>query len=152
MLRGSRSLRRSLEQLVRSSPAGPPLQGTELVALRAPEASLARLVPLRGHMAVWESLPSVLHGVLPRAGSGLVFLADDVGLRTIVLGDFSYESPDGVAQDLRGQAPLGKSGIHRITRCPSLLSALRRSICQPCRCSRAQRSPASASLSYCPET
>ncbi len=28
-----------------------------------------------------------------------------------------------------GPAPLGKSGVHRITRCPSLLSALRRSVC-----------------------
>ncbi len=31
-------------------------------------------------------------------------------------------------------SPLGKSGVHRITRCPSLLSALRRSVCQPCQC------------------
>ncbi len=28
-----------------------------------------------------------------------------------------------------GPAPLGKSGVHRNTRCPSLLSALRRSVC-----------------------
>ncbi len=31
-------------------------------------------------------------------------------------------------------SPLGKSSVHRITRCPSLLSALRRSVCQPCQC------------------
>ncbi len=37
--------------------------------------------------------------------------------------------------------------MHRITRCPSLLSTLWRSFCQPCQCSRAQRSPASVSLS-----
>ncbi len=39
------------------------------------------------------------------------------------------ERPDATFQDLWGQAPLGKSGLHRITRCPSLLSALRRSVC-----------------------
>ncbi len=33
--------------------------------------------------------------------------------------------------------------IHRITQCPSLLSALWRSSCQPCQSSRAHRSPAS---------
>ncbi len=32
-----------------------------------------------------------------------------------------------MAQGSWGPAPLGKSGVHRITRCPSLLSALRRS-------------------------
>ncbi len=48
---------------------------------------------------------------------------------------------------------LGKSGVHRITQCPSLLSALWRSFCQPCQSSRAQRCPASASLSsFRPET
>ncbi len=51
------------------------------------------------------------------------------GLRTVVsLGDF-WGSPDATFQDLWGQAPLGKSGFYRITRCPSLLSALRRSVC-----------------------
>ncbi len=44
------------------------------------------------------------------------------------IGDFQG-SPDATSQDLWGQAPLGKSGLHRITRCPSLLSALRRSVC-----------------------
>ncbi len=53
-LRGSLPLQGSLEQLERPSPAGPPLQGTELAALSTPEASLERLVPLvaafqRGH-------------------------------------------------------------------------------------------------------
>ncbi|KAL0148452.1 hypothetical protein M9458_056262, partial [Cirrhinus mrigala] len=40
--------------------------------------------------------------------------------------------------------------VHRILRCPSLLSALGRSACQPCWCSRAQRSPASPHLSLPP--
>ncbi len=57
------------------------------------------------------------------------------------------------AQDFWGPGPLGKSGVHPVTWCPSLLSALRRSVCQPCQCSRVRRSPASASLSlFCPET
>ncbi len=45
-LGGSPPLRGSLEQLDRPSPAGPPLQGTELAALNTPETSLERLVPL----------------------------------------------------------------------------------------------------------
>ncbi len=61
-LRGSPPLRGSLERL---SPAGPPLQGTELAALSTPEASLERLVPLVGHLAVWEPLPIMSHWVLP---------------------------------------------------------------------------------------
>ncbi len=40
------------------------------------------------------------------------------------IGGF-WGSPDATAQDWWGQAPLGKSGVHRITRCPSLLGALR---------------------------
>ncbi len=49
----------------------------------------------------------------------------------------------------RTYSPLGKSGVHSSARWPSLLSALRRSVCQPChiRCYRAQRSPASGHLS-----
>ncbi len=58
-------LRRSLEQLDRPSPAGPPLQDTELAALSTPETSLERLVPLVGHPAAWEPLPSVSHWDLP---------------------------------------------------------------------------------------
>ncbi len=42
-LGGSPPLRGSLEQLDRPSPAGPPLQGTELAALSTPETSLERL-------------------------------------------------------------------------------------------------------------
>ncbi len=57
-------LRGSLEQLDRPSLAGPPLQGTELAALSIPEASLEILVPLVGHLALWEPLPSVSHWVL----------------------------------------------------------------------------------------
>ncbi len=64
-LGGSPPLRGSLEQLGRPSPAGPPLQGTELAALSTPEASLKRLVPLVGHPAAWEPLPSVSHWDLP---------------------------------------------------------------------------------------
>ncbi len=62
VLGGSPPLRGSLEQLDRPSPAGPPLQGTELAALSAPEASLERLVPLVGHLAVWEPLQACLNG------------------------------------------------------------------------------------------
>ncbi len=64
-LGGSPLLRGSLEQLDRPSPAGPPLQGTELAALSTPEASLKRLVPLVSHLAVWEPLPSMSYWVLP---------------------------------------------------------------------------------------
>ncbi len=39
-LGGSPPLQGSLEQLDRPSPAGPPLQGTELAALSTPETSL----------------------------------------------------------------------------------------------------------------
>ncbi len=64
-LGGSPPLRGSLEQLDRLSPAGPPLQGTELAALSTPETSLERLVPLVGHPAAWELLPSMSHWDLP---------------------------------------------------------------------------------------
>ncbi len=64
-LGGSPPLRGSLEQLDRPSPAGPPLQGTELAALSTPETSLERLVPLVGHPVAWELLPSVSHWDLP---------------------------------------------------------------------------------------
>ncbi len=64
-LGGSPPLRGSLEQLDWPSPAGPPLQGTELAALSTPEASRKRLVPLVSHLAVWEPLPSVSYWVLP---------------------------------------------------------------------------------------
>ncbi|KAI2647659.1 Protein P [Labeo rohita] len=47
-------------------------------------------------------------------------------------------------------ALLGKGVVHRILRCPSLLGALGRLACQPCRCFRAQRSPASPHLSLPP--
>ncbi len=64
-LEGSPLFRGSLEQLDWPFPVGPPLQVTELAALSTPEASLERLVPLVGHLAVWEPLPSVSHWVLP---------------------------------------------------------------------------------------
>ncbi len=64
-LGGSLTLWGYLEQLHRPSPAIPPLQGTELAVLSTPEASLERLVPFLGHLAVWETLPSVSHWVLP---------------------------------------------------------------------------------------
>ncbi len=63
-LGGSPPLRGSLKQLDRPPPAGPLLQGTELAALSTTEASLERLVPLVGHLALWEPLPSVSHWVL----------------------------------------------------------------------------------------
>ncbi len=46
-------------------PCRPPFQGTKLAALSTPEASLERLVPLVGHPAAWEPLPSVSHWDLP---------------------------------------------------------------------------------------
>ncbi len=46
-------------------PCRPPFQGTVLAALSTPEASLERLVPLVGHPAAWEPLPSVSHWDLP---------------------------------------------------------------------------------------
>ncbi len=52
-LGGSPPLQGSLEQLDRPSPAGPPLQGTELAALSTPETSLERLVPLVDYSAAW---------------------------------------------------------------------------------------------------
>ncbi len=50
---------RNVEQLGRPSPAGPPLQGTELAALSTPETSLERLVPLVDYSAAWKLLPNV---------------------------------------------------------------------------------------------
>ncbi len=50
-LNGSVPLRGSLEQPVRASPAGPPLQGTKLAALSTLEASLEGLVPLGDYLA-----------------------------------------------------------------------------------------------------
>ncbi len=58
-LRGSPPLWGSLEQLERPSPAGPPLQGTELAAISTPEASLERLVPLVDYLAAWKLLQNV---------------------------------------------------------------------------------------------
>ncbi len=64
-LGGSPPLRGSLEQPRSAVPCRPPFQGTELAALSTPEASLERLVPLVGHPAAWEPLPSVSHWDLP---------------------------------------------------------------------------------------
>ncbi|KAI2651174.1 enzymatic polyprotein [Labeo rohita] len=54
----------SLEQLVRSVPAGVPLQGTELAVHTNPEASLKRLVLLVDYLAAWKLLPNVSAWVL----------------------------------------------------------------------------------------
>ena len=51
VLRGSRPPGRFPEQLVRPSPAGAPLQGTELTALMTPEISLEKLIPLVDYLA-----------------------------------------------------------------------------------------------------
>ncbi len=99
----------------------------------------------------------------PHSGMSLLVLPKGVGVRVALPGQrqicgssFSKKKKKIVfgknvlmpmAQGSWGPAPLGKSGVHRIIRCPSLLSALRRLVCYPCQCSRAQRSPASASLS-----
>ncbi len=61
-LGGSPPLRESLEQLDRPSPAGPPLQGTELAALSTPETSLERLVPLVDYSAAWNCCQMCLDG------------------------------------------------------------------------------------------
>ncbi len=61
-LGGSPPLRGSLEQLDRPSPAGPPLQGTELAALSTPETSLERLVPLVDYSAAWNCCQMCLDG------------------------------------------------------------------------------------------
>ncbi len=47
-----------------SSPAGSPLQGTELAALSTLKASLERLVPLVDYLAEWKLLPNVSQWVL----------------------------------------------------------------------------------------
>ncbi|KAI2647309.1 Transposon Ty3-G Gag-Pol polyprotein [Labeo rohita] len=62
--------RGSLEQLVRQSPAGPPLQVSELVVQSNPEASLERLVPLVDYLAAWKLLPNVSAWVLRTVEKG----------------------------------------------------------------------------------
>ncbi len=69
-LRASPPLWGSLEQLLRPSPAGPPLQGTELAAPSTPEASLERLVPLEDYLAAWKLLPNVSCWVLQTVEKG----------------------------------------------------------------------------------
>ncbi len=64
-------------------PCWPPFQGTELAALSTPEASLERLIPLVGHPAAWEPLPSVSHWDLPEQ-TLVPSLRDDMGLRTVI--------------------------------------------------------------------
>ncbi len=61
-LRGSPPLRGSLDQLVRPSPAGPPLQGTELAAPSTPETNFERLVPLADHWHRGNCCQMCLHG------------------------------------------------------------------------------------------
>ncbi len=73
-LGGSPPLRGSLEQLDRPSPAGPPLQGTELAALSTPETSLERLVPLVDYSAAWKLLPNVSRWVTHTVEQGYVVL------------------------------------------------------------------------------
>ncbi|KAI2655953.1 Transposon Tf2-6 polyprotein [Labeo rohita] len=62
--------RGSLEQLVRQSPAGPPLQVSELAVQSTPETSLERLVPLVDHLAAWKLLPNVSAWVLRTVEKG----------------------------------------------------------------------------------
>ncbi len=73
-LGGSPPLRGSLEQLDRPSPAGPPLQGTELAALSTTETSLERLVPLVDYSAAWKLLPNVSRWVTHTVEQGYVAL------------------------------------------------------------------------------
>ncbi len=88
LLGGSLPLRRSLEQLDRPFPAGPPLQGTELAALSIPEASLESSSLSRSSDGAGAPAKCV-----SGSGSGstsLAFLGSDAGLRTIVsIEDFS---------------------------------------------------------------
>ncbi len=65
-------------------PCRSPFQGTELATLSTPEASLERLVPLVGHPAAWEPLPSVSYWDLPEQTLVPSLLRDDVGLRTVI--------------------------------------------------------------------
>ncbi len=69
-LRGLPPFWGSLEQLERPSPAGPPLQGTELAALSTPEASLERLLPLADYSAAWYLLPNVSRWVMHTVKQG----------------------------------------------------------------------------------
>ncbi|KAL0175435.1 hypothetical protein M9458_027765, partial [Cirrhinus mrigala] len=52
------------------SPAGPPLQGSELAVQPTPEASLKRLVPLVDYLAAWKLLPNVSAWVLRTVEKG----------------------------------------------------------------------------------
>ncbi len=66
-------------------------------------------------------------------GMSLLVLAR-IGVRVTLPGrrridSLRPERPDANGPGPWGPAPLGKSGVHHITRCPSLLSALRRSVC-----------------------
>ncbi|KAI2665230.1 UDP-sugar-dependent glycosyltransferase 52 [Labeo rohita] len=63
-LGSSSPLRWSLEQLVRSVPAGVLSQGTDLAVQENPEASLERLVSLVDYLAAWKLLPNVSAWVL----------------------------------------------------------------------------------------
>ncbi|KAL0147124.1 hypothetical protein M9458_057648, partial [Cirrhinus mrigala] len=62
--------RGSLEQLVRQSPAGPPLQVSELAVQSTPEASLEWLVPLVDYLTAWKLLPNVSAWVLRTVEKG----------------------------------------------------------------------------------
>ncbi len=144
----------SLEQLDRLSPAGPPLQGTKLATLSTPEASLERLVPSVGHLAVWEPLPSITHWVLPEQTLVLlVFLGDDAGLITVVsnrrlLRQSLCHGPGLLRAGHSGKEQGTPHYTVRVSpQCPREISLL------TCQCSRAQWSPASTSLSlFHPET
>ncbi len=82
-LGGSPPLRGSLEQLV-GRPCRSSVPGHRASRSKYTRASLKRLVPLVGHPAAWEPLPSVSHWDLPGRLWFLVFLRDDVGLRTVI--------------------------------------------------------------------
>ncbi len=89
----------------------------------------------------WGGQLGLLGGAAP-----IVFQLLIRGMSLLVLAESSQSDAPGPKTDLRidslrperpdangpgpwGPAPLGKSGVHRITRCLSLLSALRRSVC-----------------------
>ncbi len=51
-------------------PAGHPLQGTEVIPLATPQASLERLFPLEDFLAAWKLLPNVSKWVLQTVERG----------------------------------------------------------------------------------
>ncbi|KAI2660345.1 enzymatic polyprotein [Labeo rohita] len=107
----------------------------------------------QGHAAMPTCLEHVEKTLVlvsgPGAGSSLSprMLATDASL---IGWGVVMSGPPARGLTSEGRPYWGKGVVHRILRCPSLLGALGRLACQPCRCFRAQRSPASPHLSLPP--